>query len=58
MCLFGIIESRDQPLVTGGTMCLVDVQYKLLICTMPRPNRDSGFGPIGKGALKGLRLKI
>ena len=58
MCLSGIIEDRDQPHFKGSTICLVEMQYKLLVCTISGPNRNSGFGPIGKGALEGLRLEI
>ncbi len=58
MCLFDIVVSRNQPHFTGCTIRLIDVQYKLLVHTMSRPNLSLGFGFIGKGALEGLRIEI
>ena len=58
MCHFSIIESWEQPHVFNDIMCLIDVQQELLVQTMSGPNRDSGFRPIGKGALEGLRLLL
>ena len=48
----------DQPHLIGGTICILKVQYKLLVGTMSRPNHDLGFGPILRGALEGLGFQI
>ena len=58
MCLWGITDSRDQPNFAGSNISLLDMQYKLHVHVMSRPDYYLGFRPTDKGELEGLRLEI